>query len=197
MSAQVDSGLDYYERRAEEYDATSWEHAGADRAVARRVRQVLTSLAPASTLDLGCGTGYVSRWLPGRITLLDASPALLAIAGRGMPGSGRVRAVAPVLPFVDDAFERAFAANLYGHLTPALRATLAREMLRVADEVVVVDQLAGSGEFVEGPEVRQLRDSSRFTIHKCYFTVERLREELGGGEVLMEGPSLAIIRRHR
>lgn len=197
MNPRGDSGLEYYERRAGEYDATSWEHAGADPAVGERVRQVLTSLAPASTVDVGCGTGYVSRWLPGRITLLDASPAMLAIAGRRMPGSGRVRAVAPLLPFVNDAFERAFTANLYGHLTPALRANLVGELLRVAGELVIVDQVASSGTFEEGAESRQLEDTSRFTIHKCYFTVERLREELGGGEVLMEGPSLAIVRRRR
>jgi len=98
---------------------------------------------------------------------------------------------------VDGAFERAFTANLYGHLTPPLRAHLISEMLRVADELIILDQLASSDRFTEGPEVRQLVDGSSFTIHECYFTVDRLRQELGDGEVLMEGPFFAIIRRHR
>ncbi len=38
------------------------------------------------------------------------------------------------------------------------------------------------------PEVRQLVDGSRFTIHKCYFTVERLLEELGGSCVASRRP---------
>jgi SAM-dependent methyltransferase len=197
VNPQADSGLEYYDRRAHEYDATSWEHAGADRAAVDRLRKVLGSLAPARTLDVGCGTGYVSRWLPGRVTLLDASFAMLAIAGHRMPGSGRVRAAVPPMPFVSEAFERAFTANVYGHLTPALRSRLVADLLRVAGELVVVEQLSTSGEFVEGPEVRRLGDASRFAIHKCYFTVERLREELGGAEVLMSGPSFAIVRRRR
>lgn len=192
----IDPSLEYYERRAGEYDVTSWEHAGADPASNERARQVLCSLPPADTLDLGCGTGYLSRWLPGQVTLLDASPAMLAVAARRMPGSHRVRAVVPHLPFVDGAFERACAANLYGHLTPVQRECLIGEMRRVAGELVIVDQLASSGDFTEGSEERQLTDGSRFTIHKCYFTVERLLQELGGGEVLMDGPIFAIIR-HR
>ena len=38
-------------------------------------------------------------------------------------------------------------------------------------------------------------DGTKFEIHKCYFTVERLLEELGGGEILMGGPAFAVIRR--
>jgi ubiquinone/menaquinone biosynthesis C-methylase UbiE len=196
MRGDADSGLEYYERRAGEYDATSWE-GGADRGVVDRIRRVLSSLGPMRTVDVGCGTGYVSRWLPGQVTLLDASPAMLEIARRRMPRSGTVRAVAPSLPFVDDAFGRAFTANLYGHLTPPLRSRLVGEMLRVAGELVILDQLATSDEFVEGPEVRVLTDGTAFTIHKCHFTVDRLRSELGGGEVLVDGPLLAIVRRRR
>jgi len=197
MLDEADSCLEYYERRAHEYDATSWEHADADRAVVERVQRVLSSLAPMRTVDVGCGTGYLSRWLPGQITLLDASPAMLAIAGRRMPRAGRVRAVAPSLPFVDDAFGRAFTANLYGHLTPPLRGFLISEMLRVAGELIILDELVNSGEFVEGSEVRQLADSSTFTIHKCHFTVDRLCQEIGAGDVLLDGPFLAMVRRRR
>ena len=51
------SGIDYYERRAGEYDPTSWKRVDADGRVAEVVRSVLDSLAPMDTLDAGCGTG--------------------------------------------------------------------------------------------------------------------------------------------
>jgi ubiquinone/menaquinone biosynthesis C-methylase UbiE len=190
-----DTTIEYYQRRAGEYDATSWEHPGGDARVSGRVRGVLGSLAPVDTLDVGCGTGYVSRWLPGQLTLMDASPAMLTIARRRLPRAALVQAKAPSLPFAGGAFRRAFTANLYGHLKPAARVELVGEMLRVAAELVVLEQLSGSGFFSEGSEERTLTDGSRFEIHKCYFTVERLLEELGGGEILMAGPAFAAIRR--
>jgi ubiquinone/menaquinone biosynthesis C-methylase UbiE len=190
-----DATVEYYQRRANEYDATSWEHPGVDAHVSERVRDVLRSLPPVDTLDVGCGTGYVSRWLPGKLTLMDASPAMLSIARRRLPDADFVRATAPPLPFVDSTFGRAFTANLYGHLTQPGRSELVSEMIRVADEMVVLEQLASSGWFSEGPEERQLNDGSTFTIHKCYFTVDRLLEEIGGGEILMAAPMFAIIRR--
>ena len=187
--------VEYYHRRAKEYDATSWEHPGMDPTASERVERVLGTLSAVKTLDVGCGTGYVSRWLPGRLTLMDASPAMLSIAKRSVPDADFVRASAPSLPFPDRSFGRAFTANLYGHLTVAERSELVHEALRVADELVVLEQLASTGGFAEGPEKRQLIDGSEFTIHKCYFTIERLLEELGGGEVLMEGPVFGIVRQ--
>jgi ubiquinone/menaquinone biosynthesis C-methylase UbiE len=83
----VASGIDYYERRAGEHDATSWKRVDADGRVAKVVRSALDSLAPMNTLDVGCGTGYVNGWLPGRITLLDSSPAMHAIASRRVDGA--------------------------------------------------------------------------------------------------------------
>ncbi len=98
---------------------------------------------------------------------------------------------------MDSSFARIFTANLYGHLALPVRSELVKEMHRVAEEFVVLDQLASSDEFSEGPEVRRLMDGSTFTVHKCYFTVDRLLQELGGGDVLMAGPVFAIIRRRR
>lgn len=197
MSSNSDQTLRYYELRAPEYDETAWAHPDGDSTVRDAVRRVLASLAPADTVDIGCGTGYVSRWLPGRVTLLDPSRAMLAIAAGRMPQSALVQARAPGLPFSNGTFGRAFAGNVFGHLVHSQRSALIREMLRVADEVVLLEQLADRGRFREGPEVRQLRNGTTFTIHKCYFTEERLLEEIGGGEVLMRGPLLAIVRRRR
>jgi ubiquinone/menaquinone biosynthesis C-methylase UbiE len=184
---------EYYERRAHEYDATTWEYEGHE-AMADKVRVVLNSLSSANTLDVGCGTGYLSRWLPGELTLLDASPSMLAIARHRLPRARFVRAEAPPLPFASRSFDRVFTANFYGHLPCSARSALVGEMRRVADEVIVLDQLASDDRFIEGPEERQLLDGSKFTIHKCYFTVDKLRKEVGSGDILMAGPVFAIIR---
>jgi ubiquinone/menaquinone biosynthesis C-methylase UbiE len=186
--------MDYYERRAAEYDQTSWTHPGGDPRLGEHVQATLALLQPATTLDIGCGTGYVSRWLPGEVTLLDGSTAMLAIAAGRLPGARLVNAQVPPLPFASRSFERAFAANLYGHLAAPQRAELISEMRRVANEIVILDQLADDGRFRDGPEERVLLDGTRMTIHKCYFTVDRLLSEIGGGEVLMDGPVLAIVR---
>ncbi len=189
-----DATAEYYQRRADEYDATSWEHPGNDPAVSERVRHVLSSFSPVATLDVGSGTGYLSRWLPGQVTLVDLSPTMLSIARRRLPSSDVVRAAAPPLPFADSSFGRAFTANFYGHLTPSTRSELIREMRRVAAELVVLEELTSSGRLGEGPEERQLTDGSTFTIYKCHFTIDALLKELGGGEILLAGPEFGIIR---
>jgi ubiquinone/menaquinone biosynthesis C-methylase UbiE len=145
-----DANIEYYQWRANEYDATSWEHPGADARDTERIRVLLNSLPAVRTLDIGCGTGYLSRWLPRQLTLVDASLAMLSIATHRLPRTNLVRAKAPQLPLMDSSFGPAFTANLYGHLAPSAR-ELVREMLRVAPEFVVVDQLANSDTFSEGP----------------------------------------------
>ncbi len=122
---------------------------------------------------------------------------MLAIAQRRVPRARIVRAAVPRLPFADRSFSRAFAANLYGHLLPQARSQLVSEMARVADELIILDQLSRDGTFHEGLEERELLDGSRIAIHKCYFTVDSLVAEIGGGEVLMEGPVFVIVRRSR
>jgi demethylmenaquinone methyltransferase/2-methoxy-6-polyprenyl-1,4-benzoquinol methylase len=186
--------IEYYERRAPEYDRTAWEHPDGDHRAASTVQAILTSLPPARTLDIGCGTGYVSRWLPGNLTLLDASASMLSIARQRLSAAQLVRAIVPALPFADHSFKRVFSANLFGHLPPESRKHLASEMRRVAQETVVLDQVSENGVFQEGLEERQLLDGSKVRIHKCYFTTERLLSELGAGDILMDGPVFAILR---
>jgi hypothetical protein len=67
-------------------------------------------------------------------------------------------------------------------------------MTRVAPETIVLDQVSDNGVIPGGLEGRQLLDGTKVAIHKCYFTTERLLAELGGGDILMDGPALAIIK---
>jgi ubiquinone/menaquinone biosynthesis C-methylase UbiE len=60
-------------------DRPGWE---ADR---EALIAVLAALSPARTLDVACGTGYLTRHLPGQVTGLDQSEAMIAIASGRMP----------------------------------------------------------------------------------------------------------------
>jgi len=184
----------YYEARAPEYD--DW-YEGTGR-FARRERpawrellgelaSTLAALPPARTLDVGCGTAYATRWLPGDITGIDQSAAMLAIASRRMPRARFVRGDALRLPFEPDAFERVTAMSFYGHLEGGDRERFLAEARRVARELVVVDAALREDVEPERYEERELNDGSRWTVFKRYFTPEQLLEELGGGRVLYAG----------
>jgi SAM-dependent methyltransferase len=134
----------YYHLRAGEYDATSWEVA-AEREPAELAALigVLGSLPAARTLDVACGTGFLTQYLPGAVTLLDASEDMLALAAKRVPGAELVRADALPLPFPDGSFERVFASAFCGHLLPSERQLFLMEARRLAPELVLVEQTRG------------------------------------------------------
>jgi ubiquinone/menaquinone biosynthesis C-methylase UbiE len=191
----------YYDARAPEYD--DW-YEGRGR-FARAVRpawdetlsalaETLRSLPPARTLDVACGTGYATRWLPGEVTGLDQSPRMLAEARRRLPGATFVPGDALDLPFGDGAFERVTAMHFYGHLEPDDRGRFVAEARRVAPELVVVDAALRDAVEAEQWQERILDDGSRWTVYKRYFAPEVLVDELGGGEVLHSGRWFVVVR---
>lgn len=185
---------EYYERRAPEYD--DWylgtgQYAARDRPgwheeMAALIR-ALEALPAARTLDVACGTGFLTRHLPGEVTGLDQSPSMLALAARQAPHARFVRGDALALPFPDGSFERVFTGHFYGHLEEPERARFLAEARRVASELVVCDSALRDGVEPEERQERQVRDGSRFTVYKRYFTGEGLATELGGGEVVHAG----------
>jgi ubiquinone/menaquinone biosynthesis C-methylase UbiE len=194
----------YYERRAPEYD--DW-YLGAG-AYAQRARPgwgaelvvlqgLLAELPAARTLDVACGTGFLSRHLHGRRTLLDQSEAMLAIAAGRCPGAELVRADVPPLPFPDGAFERLFTGHFYGHLLEPEREAFLAEARRVAQELVVVDSARRPQEPREGWVERELSDGSRHQVFKRRFDGEGLAAELGAGEILLEGAWFIAVRARR
>lgn len=184
----------YYEARAPEYDDW-WEGTGrfarrdrpAWRELVGELASVLRALPPARTLDVGCGTAYATRWLPGEITGLDQSSSMLEIAAHRMPEARFVRGDAFDLPFGDGSFERVTAMNFYGHLDAADRERFVAEARRVAPELVVVDAVLRDDVVPEEYQERVLNDGSRWTVYKRYFTPEGLLGELGGGRVVYAG----------
>jgi ubiquinone/menaquinone biosynthesis C-methylase UbiE len=185
----------YYHLRAREYDATSWGLA-AEREPAElaRLLDVLKSLPPIRTLDVACGTAFLTQCLSGSLTLLDASEDMLAIAAERVPGAELLRAEALPLPFPDGSFERVFASAFYGHLLPSERRLFLDEARRVARELVLVEQTNGPVHW-EGLQERVLGDGSKHTVYTTYFTTGSLLRELRGGDVLYGGAWLVTRRR--
>ncbi len=184
----------YYERRAPEYDDW-WLGTGVFTNRRRpdwleetkALTRTLGALPPARTLDVACGTGFLTQHLRGEITGLDQSPSMLELARAKVPEGRFVQGDAVELPFSDDSFERLLTSFFYGHLEEDDRDAFLREARRVADELIVVDSaLHDEVDPVEWQE-RVLNDGSRWQVYKRYFEPDSLADELGGGRTLFAG----------
>ncbi len=192
----------YYERRAPEYD--DWylglglfrerERPGWTEELAEVVR-AMRSLDPACTVDVGCGTGFISRHLPGDLVGLDRSQAMLEAASSRVPD--RVRADGTCLPFGDDGVDRIFTGHFYGHLRRPERARFLREARRVARDLVVLDAARREGLPAEEMQTRVLSDGSTHQVYKRFFTAPALLHELGGGSSLHEGRWFVLVSSPR
>ena len=184
----------YYEQRAAEYD--DW-YLGTGLFAARvrpgwhaeleALRARLRSLPPWPSLDVACGTGFLTRDLPGDITALDQSASMLRIARKRLPGRRLLQGDALYLPFRDRAFECLVAAHFYGHLDVPSRSRFLAEARRVAKRLLMVDAALREDVQPEEWQARVLRDGSRHTVYKRYFSPEQLASEAGEGEVLYAG----------
>jgi ubiquinone/menaquinone biosynthesis C-methylase UbiE len=187
---------EYYDRRADEYDETSY--GLADDAESREVAELaatIARLAPARTLDVGCGTGYLTRHLPGEVVGLDQSHRMLFRARARLGPSVRLlRADGTRLPFPDRAFGRVFASHVYDHLEAPDRLRFLEEARRVGEELVLVVQRQVPGVPADGFEDRPLRDGSTHRVYKRYFTPGRLLAELGGGALELDGRTFLCVR---
>lgn len=190
----------YYDTRAPEYD--DWylgqglfaqrDRPQWDEAV-RSLEETLARLPAARTLDVACGTGFLTRHLPGAITALDQSERMLEIARERVPGATLVNGDALKLPFEDSSFERLFTAHFYGHLEQPERLAFLAEARRVAAELVVVDSAVRPDHEREEWQTRVLNDGSSFSVYKRYFDAAELADELGGGRVLHRSPWFVMV----
>ena len=191
---------EYYHRRAPEYD--DWYEGKVygdpdeqDGFLAERVllERAISELPPARTLDVACGTGFLTRHLPGEIVGLDQSTAMLEIAARQAPNAEYVLGDAFSLPFPDGSFDRVFAGHFYGHLEPPERAAFFAETRRVAPSLVVADAARRRGHEPEEWQQRAIADGTTFPVFKRFFLPEQLVDELGGGEVLFAGDWFVLV----
>jgi ubiquinone/menaquinone biosynthesis C-methylase UbiE len=189
----------YYERRSSEYD--DWYlgaglFADRDRPgwadEVRAVEEVVSSLPPSRTLDVACGTGFITTHFRGRVIATDSSPGMLA-ASRTRHDHPLVRADAFALPFRNDSFDRVFTGHFYGHLDPEQRARFLAESRRIAPALVVLDAALRDEVEPEQMQERILNDGSSHRVFKRYLTASQLSSELGGGRVLFEGRWFVIV----
>jgi SAM-dependent methyltransferase len=191
----------YYDRRAAEYD--DWYLGKGLYAERERdgfaeelgtVAETLAALAPARTLDVACGTGFLTRHLPGELTGLDQSASMLEVAASRMPSATFVQGDALAPPFAPGSFERVHAGHFYGHLTEEQRGAFLDVARGLAGELVVTDSALRPGGRDEAWDERTLSDGSRHQVYKRWFTAHGLGEELGGGETVHDGPWFVSVR---
>jgi len=195
---------EYYDTRAPEYDEwylgtgrfAEFDRPGWEGAF-EQLKLAVAALPPARTLDVACGTGFLSRHLPGSVTGLDQSERMLEIARERMPEAAFVQADAIPLPFDDASFDRVFTGHFYGHLEAGEREAFVAEALRVAPELIVVDSAVRPDHAREERQERILNDGSAFEVYKRYFDGDGLARELGGGTIVHESHWFVMVATGR
>jgi ubiquinone/menaquinone biosynthesis C-methylase UbiE len=191
---------EYYHRRAAEYDEwwlgdgkwTGIERPGWEEEL-DDVAALLGDLAPVRTLDVACGTGFITQHLPGEITGLDQSEAMVAIAQERLPEASFVVGDALDLPFEDGSFDRLFTSYFYCHLEEPERRRFLAEARRVADQLVVMGSIARRDEPRAQWQERVLNDGTRWQVFKRVFDPADLAAELDG-EVIHAGTWFVVVR---
>jgi demethylmenaquinone methyltransferase/2-methoxy-6-polyprenyl-1,4-benzoquinol methylase len=191
----------YYEQRAREYDEWYEGHgrfSERDRPgwadEVQSVVEFVRSLLAARTLDVACGSGFLTRHLRGLVVGLDQSRTMIELTRSRLADGVALVADALALPFADGAFDRVFTGHFYGHLSPDERESFLAEAGRVASELVVVDAALRPGIEAEQWQERVLNDGSRHQIYKRFLRPEQLAEEIGG-RVELAGTWFVAVRK--
>jgi ubiquinone/menaquinone biosynthesis C-methylase UbiE len=191
----------YYDRRAEEYD--DWYHGvglftersrPGFAAELAEVTRSLSSLPPCRTLDVACGSGFLTQHLRGEVTGLDQSARMLTVAAEQATEATFVQGDGLALPFGDNSFDRVVSGHFYGHLDTGQRTAFLAEARRVAAELVIVDASRSRASVSEEWARRVLKDGTEWEVYKRYFTPEELLGEVGGGEALLAGEWFIVVR---
>lgn len=182
--------VDYYRRRAGEYDVTAYgdDVAGASALIARLVAEMRPT---GSVLEIACGTGLWTQALAGwadTVTALDVAPEMVAIARERVPSANVSFEVADVFSWRPATrFDVLFFSAWLSHV-PADRFgrfwELVRGLLAEGGRVLFIDEhvdeqgkeayVAGQDEVVE----RRLADGSTFRVIKNFVEPEELEVRL-------------------
>lgn len=183
------SQVEYYRRRAREYDATAYGDIAAARA---RIARLIAHLQPTgAVLEIACGTGLWTEALArtaDTVTATDAAPEALEIA-RDRVCSSNVRfELADIFLWeTEERFDVIFFSAWLSHVPTSHFAQfwqLLRGPLAAGGRVLFVDEhiedqgketyLLGADEIVE----RQLTDGSRYRVVKNFIDPEQLQRRL-------------------
>jgi ubiquinone/menaquinone biosynthesis C-methylase UbiE len=182
--------IDYYRRRAPEYEETVHGEAGAGEL---RFESWLRRLAPSGeVLEIACGTGLWTRHLIGAaepVTALDSSPEMIELA-RSRLGDAAVRFL--VADFFrwrpDRRYDCAFFGFWLSHVPPQRFTDFwarVERCLAPGGRALFVDESAERGprqpyRIRRSPYVeRRLRDGSAFRIVKVFHEPDDLAAALG------------------
>lgn len=183
------SQLDYYRRRAAEYDATAYGDLEAARA---RIERIVGDFAPSgAVLEVACGTGMWTQALAGAadtVTALDAAPETIAIARERVRADNVTFEVADVFSWATTArFDVIFFSAWLSHV-PAERFgefwRILRGLLAEGGRALFVDEPAEIRDketYVPGADgivERRLNDGSTYRIVKNFIDPERLEQQL-------------------
>jgi len=190
----------YYDQCAAEYD--EW-YLGTGKFASRNrpgwnaevdnLVELVRGLPAVRTLDIACGSGFLTRHLSGLVVGLDQSRSMVALAQSRLPDGVVMVGDALDLPFADDSFDRILTGHFYGHLPPDERELFLAEARRVAGELVVVDAALRDDLDPEQWEERVLNDGSRHQVFKRYFRSQQLAAEVGG-QVMYNGAWFVVAR---
>jgi demethylmenaquinone methyltransferase/2-methoxy-6-polyprenyl-1,4-benzoquinol methylase len=147
---------------------------------------LVRNLPSARTLDVACGTGFLTRHLQGFVVGLDQSPSTVATAQCRLPEGLAIVGDGLHLMMADRSFDRVFTSHFYGHLPTEERTTFLAEAQRVADELVVIDSAYRPGIEAQQWQERVLNDGARHRVYKRYLSGSQLADEIDG-EVLLDG----------
>ena len=181
--------VDYYRRRAGEYDETAYGDIAAARA---RIARLIAEMWPAgSVLEIACGTGLWTEALAelaDTVTAIDAAPEAVQIARDRVRSANVSFEVADMFSWTPDArFDVIFfsawlshvPANRFEQFWQSLRGLLAEDgrVLFIDEHVDEREKeayVAGRDEVVE----RRLRDGGTFRVIKNFVEPERLELRL-------------------
>jgi 2-polyprenyl-3-methyl-5-hydroxy-6-metoxy-1,4-benzoquinol methylase len=181
--------VDYYRRRAGEYDETAYGDLAASRA---RIARLVAEMRPTgSVLEIACGTGLWTHALAGSadtVTAIDVAPEVLAIARDRVPSTNVSFEVADVFSWNPGArFDVIFFSAWLSHV-PASRFEpfwrSLRELLADSGRVLFIDEHIDESDkevYVEGRDEiveRRLRDGSTFHVVKNFVDPPRLELRL-------------------
>jgi demethylmenaquinone methyltransferase/2-methoxy-6-polyprenyl-1,4-benzoquinol methylase len=181
--------VDYYRRRAGEYDVTAYGDVAAARA---RIARLVAEMRPAGrVLEIACGTGLWTEALAGladTVTAIDAAPEAVEIARARVRSADVSFEVADVFSWDPGTrFDVVFFSAWLSHV-PASRFEQFWQSLRglLADDgrVLFIDEHvdeAGKEAYVQGRDEiveRRLRDGSTFRVVKNFVDPDRLELRL-------------------
>lgn len=126
---------------------------GSEHRLHRRVVADLALDRPASVLDVGCGTGTLTRQIydalpasaPRRVCGVDAAEAMIEVARKKAgqrPGLEFAAALAEELPYPDGSFDRVLSTFFFHHLNYGLKVKALAEIwraLRPGGQAAILD----------------------------------------------------------